>query len=717
MTPADQLPQDGMPLDEEPAEHEKYWADKQASDVVTALADKESGFFESVRRRGLLRMWRAQWAQYFGQNPDAIGGFESQMISVAGEDGEFLNFCLNEARPIISRQIQMAVGERAAFQCHATNSDFKTRAQIVTCDKIVDYVYRESHAERKERDIVESDSNFGAGFGWARWDRDAGDDIQTTEQMPTGQPDGSTGPVPRTQKSGAPTVTVCYPWEMVQEPSVKSHMWRLVRERRSKWELIAAFPDLADKIRALKGLDEYTTEQLFGIDDDNQSEDDLIVKHFYHERGGPIPAGRYLMFTGDVVLKDEGSPVSKGMPIQEMCSEKFIGSSFGYASGWGIIAPTQMSDQILSDGASNLATFGRQVIGVYEGTDFDVDALANGHRCLTLPQGSDPPIPISFAGIPEAARWMLEYCLRARERISGINATAMGDPAGNVSSGTYAALLHSIAIEFQGPRQTAFDEYREGMANLQLDLVRQRATTPFLVAIAGLDQRPYLQQFTADTLSGVKRVTVKTANPMMRSQAGRLEIFNAVKTIAIPADRAAAIELITSGDASDFAKVERSEKMCIEWENEQLAQGIDVPVSVIDNPQTHFLKHKAEVDARREQLMQDPTILAVYLKHILDHQNVYASQMSPIIAEWLGIPPPPAYRMQMGPGGQPANTNGQPPAGEGSMAGAEGNPAKAAQNAGAGAPTSDVAQRAGAEMPQPAEPPPAPPTAQGGQAA
>src|SRR5690348_12632393 len=98
-------------------ETERYWADKDAREVVSVLTTKESEFFSSLQRRGLMRMWRAQWAQYYGQDPDSIGGFESQMISVAGEDGELLNFRLQHVRPLITRQIQLVIGERAAFQC------------------------------------------------------------------------------------------------------------------------------------------------------------------------------------------------------------------------------------------------------------------------------------------------------------------------------------------------------------------------------------------------------------------------------------------------------------------------------------------------------------------------------------------------------------------------------------------------------------------------
>jgi hypothetical protein len=707
--------------DDEVSPVEVYWAKRDARELVSTLQDKEIEFFDALKRRGFMRMWRYMWAQYYGQDPNAVGGFETQMITVAGEDGELLNFRLNEVRPLVRKQIQLVVGERPAFQCQAVNTDYATLGQVNICDSIIEYVYREAHAERQEWEVAESDSNYGAGFGWVRWDPDRGDEVEVTEQVPIPAnpyaqppiPEGATAPMPVMKRAGAPTVTVVHPWEMIQEASSKSHLWREIRERASKWELIATYPELAEKIRGLKGLDEWVTEALFGFNDAEDDSDELIVKHFYHERCVALPEGRYLGFVGDVVLWDTSCPVSKGLPIVEMCSERFEGTSFGYANGWELIASNQLSDQITSDMASNLATFGRTVIGVYDGTKFDVDALANGHRVLNIPAGASPPVPINFSGIPAAAQWALEYLNQGRARISGINEAAQGNPEAQVSSGSYLSLLHNIAIESQQPRQTAFDMYRERMANLMLDLVRQRASAPFLVSIAGLDERPYLRQFTADKLSGVKRVIVKTANPMMRSQAGRMDVFNAVKQIPNSNDRAAAIELVVSGNAKNFAKTERSEDMAIAWENEQLAQGIKVPIHKSDDPYKHWPKHKADLNARREELLSNPSALEAFNQHMEDHEIFFTQMLSPDVCALMGIQPSPTMQMQFQASAQmlqmqqqqAANTNQQAP--EGAMASGQGTQAADEMQAGA-PPPSDPGAAAGVDqpnLPQPAEPP------------
>lgn len=686
---------------------ELYWARKAGKEVISELQAKETEYFQVLERRGLLRMWRCQWAQYYGQDPDSGRNFDSQMITVAGEDGELLSFRLQECRPLIARQIQMAIGDRAAFMCHAVNTDYQTRAQINTCDSIVEYVYREAHAERKERDILEGESNFGMAFGWCRWDADKGDEMQVPTQAPV---DATGAMVPQMQmvKSGAPTVTVLYPWECVQDSAAKSHMWRIARERTSRWELMAQFPESAQKIRNISdGLDEWTTEMIFRYDTNReQASDDVIVKHFYHERCRALPDGRYLGYVGDVLLWDLPCPVSKGMPLIEMCTAKFIGSSFAYATSWDLIGPNQLIDQLTSDIASNAATFGRGCIAVPDGADIDVNALANGFRVINIPTGSEPPTPLNFLGIPESARWGIEFLLRRMESTSGVNSVSRGDPQSNITSGSMAALFDRIAIEFQGPRQTAFDEYREGMVNMMLDMVRMSAQAPFLIEVAGLDERPFLQEFSKDTLSGVKRVVVKTANPMMRSVAGRMDIFQALSQIQDPALRAASFELVVEGNAKDFVKVDRSKKLAIVKENEKLSNGEQVPVSEFDDPIMHCQEHNAELQSRREEFLQNPAVMIAFAEHIRQHEAQW-DMLSPNRCQWLGIPISPNNQMAMQQAMQqpPANDQGgeqKPPQGQ------QQEPAQATIRSGGAPQTSDPAQAAGVRQPSQPQPAQAP---------
>lgn len=656
---------------------EIYWAKKNGRALLDALNQKEAAFFEACQRRGLMTMWRVAYAQYYGLDPSALGDFATQQIAFVGPEAEFIRFRINEVRSFIKQQNTIAMGERPSFKCMAVNTDYASLAQVEICDQIVNYVYQRSNGEGRERELLEVDGVFGIAYGWDRWDYEAGDLVTVMQDVPgmtmtTGQP----AQIPQKRKSGAPTTTVLYPWELFLEPYARDlNSWRCVRERCSKWEIAANYKEHARDIIKQSTLDKYAVAELFGFDVDALTEDDCIVKHFYHPVCAALPEGRYVGYVGDVILWDRPAPVTEGTPITELCSGKFFGTAFGYADSWDLCSINEMIDQICSDTASNVATFGRQTIVVDEGTKYDVDLIALGHRVLTKNPAAEMPRAIEFAEMPESTRWFLEYLHKRHESISGLNSVARGDPGNNISSGQMAALFHSIAIEYQSGRQASLDAYRTRSANLKLDMIHLYADAPFVAEIAGVDERPYLQEFTKDDLAGVRRVMVETANPLLRNPAGRLQVFEQIKDLP-PEERGPAIELITTGQSKAFTRQSRTAEMRIRWENEQLAQGVPVQVLVLDDPFKHVPAHYAEIEARSAQLQEDPQAMQAFLGHILEHQKSYMN-LDPMLASFMKIPPPPPIQgtpsgaMQemmgsMGPppgpptGGGPANDNAGP---------------------------------------------------------
>ena len=135
---------------------------------------------------------------------------------------------------------------------------------------------------------------------------------------------------PSGKRTGNIAIKVLNPWDAFHEPRIDDpddHLWRVAKERRSKWELAALFPEHRAKILALQSGDDYSFEALFcggahGTSTAGDT-DELTVRHFYHapspalERpamtAGPQPEddqptnvshGRYLCYVGDVALID-----------------------------------------------------------------------------------------------------------------------------------------------------------------------------------------------------------------------------------------------------------------------------------------------------------------------------------------------------------------------------------------------------------------------------
>lgn len=624
-----------------------YWGKQDGQELLTTLKAKERKYFDAAQRRGLQQMWGIAWAQYYGTDPANPGDMATQTLARTGPEGEFTRFRLNEVRSFIKQGNVIAMGERTAFQCLVTNSDHDALASAEIADSIVEYLYKKALGEDKERQQLELEGVFGAAYGHLRWDFEGGDEVTVDEPLldESGEPflleDGSPATMPTEKKSGAPYVDIMGPWEVALDPNSRDIKWCIVRERVSKWEVAATYPEMQEEILQTAELDEWIVERLFGYSygTELEADDECIVKHFYHPRCRAMPDGRYVGVCGDAILWDLPCPVPEGTPLVELCGGKFFGSAFGYADSWDLISIQEMIDQLCSDTASNLSTFGRQIIVYDKGSELNADMIALGLRALSKTPGTDPPVAMNFAAMPESVKWFIEYLHSRHQSISGLNSVARGDPQANIKSGQMAALFHSIAIEFQSARQAALDGARERMANLMLDMVRSFADTPFLVEVTGISERPYLREFTKQNVSGVRKVRIQTANPMMRSQAGRFEMFQALQTVE-PDKRDAVIRGLTTGDWSGFTENSRSIDLRIQYENEQLSQGIQVPVAAGDHPFKHCPSHWALFEKLSSSPDADPVLLEAVLHHIIDHLMGWQS-IDPRLATVLNIPLPP----------------------------------------------------------------------------
>jgi hypothetical protein len=676
-----------------------YWAKKPAQEVCDALQQKEQEYFTTCNRRGLSRLWRLAYAQAFGMNPEAKFDMQTQSLAFVGPEAEFVRFRINEVRSYVKQANAMAQNSRPAFQCLSLNADVASVGQIDMSQSIVDYLYKENVGEQREREVLESDGWFGCGFAWLRWDPDGGDDVDVPMQIPgKTMPDGTPAVTKVKQRSGSPKLTSLYPWEIVQEPYTRDPLWRMVRERASKWELAANFPELADQILSVSNVREQpAAAEMYFYDIIGANDDDVIVRHFYHRRCAALPEGRYVGMVDNVVLWDRPCPHPSKIPILEMCSGKFFGTAFGYADTWDLMAIQQMLDEMCSKVATNICTFGIPTIFAEEGLQIDRDAIAQGKSVFTYKPGQEMPKAMEINGLPDSTKFFFEYLQSRFMSVSQLNSVVRGEPEQNIESGTMAALFHSIAIEYQSGRQAALDTFREECANMMLDMVRSYAETPFLVEVSGKGETPYLKEFTAQSVSGVRRVRVVTANPLLRSQAGRLELFLQIKDLP-PDQRASAIELITSGDASGFTDETRSADLRIRWENERLTLGVPCQVSATDNPFQHVRKHVAQFEALMSMDVPDSRAIEQLLMHINLHVVTYM-KMDPLLAVMLRIPPPPP--LPGTPAGNIAMLTGMP-----MMPGSErmGDPAASGSTPKA-PPMPKTQSPSGVDNPKPAKPP------------
>jgi hypothetical protein len=619
---------------------EVYWARKTGPDFISEIAAKERNYFESARNRGVLAMWVVAYAAHHGLTPDDLRDFATQTIGFSGNELELIRFHLNLIRPYIRHQTSLALGEPAAFRALVNNSDHRSIAKSVLTDKIINALYKR-YAAPLDMEAAEGDGVFGLAGTHYRWDFLGGDDMKVPR--PITLEDGTPTEHYSIEKSGEPVVTLVYPWTCVQETRVSGeHQWRLVRELDNRWNLIANFPQHKEQLLAARtDFDQYDFGTLFRLEEMYYTnKDQLTVKHFYHRRCAAVPEGRYVMLVNDIVLWDGPCPRKRGLPIAIIQSGKFIESTFGYADAWDLIAIQQALNQVNSDEMQNYATFGRQSVAIEKGTEVTIDAIAQG-TAFYVPPGAQMPRAVQLAAVPNTLPDLKSYLHKMLDTVSGQNAASRGDPDPNVRSGEMNALLDSIAIRYQSFRQDAARKFRIEGASILLDLITRYGETPFLVDIAGIEQRSYISEFTKDDLSGIQRIEIEQVSPLMQSTAGRLQLITALREMA-PEDRAAAYEMVVTGNTTRWLQTENSCEQLIRKENELLVTG-EAPVYVnreADDPFKHYPMHFSMLEQLMAAEKPDQMAIQRIRSHMNEHMQQYL-QMNPVSAQFMGLPPPP----------------------------------------------------------------------------
>lgn len=677
---------------------EKYFANLPAQQLIGELKTRAVNHWTALNNRGLPTLWRLAYAQAYGMDP-STGVNATQRLQFCGPQAQYIRFRIQLTRPHVKQRNNLTIGQRPSFRCVAANSSASALAQVPIAGKVLTHVFRESKGEQALYRALESDGYFGEGFVWCRWDEAEGSIEPFTKEVPandefTGEPlfamDEATGkktrltkPVSGEKPTGMPTYQALYPWNIHRDPNTLRPNWIETREKVSKSELMARYPELAEQISTLS-LDrgsEPGCMELFQWDLQSASDDVVIVKHFYHRAGPDVPGGRYMGYVGDLVLWDRACPVSKGLPILRMCSAEYFDTPFGYPETADLLSVQQAIDETWSQAITNLMKFGNQNLWAQDGVEFDPVKFAQGGQFFTLPSQAEPPQVIDWAELPSAFQYMDEKLPAYLGVISGMNSTMMGEPENNIDSGVFASLMQSTAEKFVSSSQAAFDFLVTDVGNLTLELVRANTDTRFAAKIAGDANVAYMQYFTQEDLAGIHSVEVERQSPVLNSIGGRFEIFD--KTAPLPkADRAAAVTLLSTGDATAWCENDLSRIILIKKENELLARGIMCEALPSDDPILHCLEHVASLDRLRAQdppqapqmpgeqpspeFMQWQAAIQAHKQHIQMHSVTWMTT-DPVFAAACSIPAPP-MPMMPGPGPKPVvqgRAQSAPPVGPG----------------------------------------------------
>ncbi len=664
-----------------------YWAAEPSDKIASAIRERWERYQAQLIEDGRIDVWRRADACYHGRNPD--GGFSnSREVTFGGQAGEVAQLHVGHYRRHVGGQLALATSQRPAIEVTATSNDPESVSSTQIARQIIDYDLDEGleaqAAECHERAII-----YSEGYLIQTWDVNAGQPVATQMLAPE-IVDGGEGGLPETGedptqvgvemvvRSGEVRVDVRSPLDVARDldlDTMTDPPWYIVRTRVHRWEVAARFPEDAERRRAIleapaASADEYN---LSGRSSRGGSESDYVhLLTLYHMKTDALPQGRIVEVIGEEWLFDDGYPYDHCVVHRDVPTPQ-PDAATGYASSWDLLALSQALDAVES-GMLSIHDAGSGVNWVAaRGQKVDDKMLDGGMKLIEYDDdgmGRPPPGLMERPEVRDSDVKLSEHYQTHMRTISGQNAVVQGDPGANIKAGNFAALVASMAVQAINREASAYAALLRSVCTGRIKLYQSFATTPRIIELSGRDKSGHVEEFTKDKLSGVRRVKVELANPILRTLQGKADVADKMLErygpMQITIDRY--FTLLQTGRLDDIDNDDLTHRVMARKENDYFREGKGavVQAAISDRHACHIHEHlKAINDIRlRVQLTPEEQMqMQGLLMHVLEHANLWP-QMTPAM---LAATKQEAVPMAMGmPPGAPPGPDGPPPPGGGS---------------------------------------------------
>ncbi len=643
---------------------QKYFAAREAEQTASALLSKGKTFFTVLEANQYLKKISDMWRYYYGNFNNGTDTTAHE-ISFTGEQGELVRLPVNLFRNLARHLLSMMTANRPILEARAINSDYKSLSQTYLANGILDYYMREKGLEDTVTDAVEMSIVLGSSFIKMEWNATAGEIHDANEE---GEP----------EYEGELEFSLLSPLDVVVDGTKEnwnSHEWVMTRSFINRYNLIAKYPEFAEKIMGMEpknGLSRYRLS-VFSNDDT----DDIPVYEFFHRKTEAMPNGRYMLFAdSETVFLDVPMPY-RSIPVFRLCPSGIMGTPYGYTEMFDVFPIQQAMNSLYSAVMTNQNAFNVQNLFVKTGSNLTMSSLAGG---LNVVEGNEKPEALQLTqSSPETFNFLTVLGELAEAQV-GVSSVTRGAPEASLRSGNALALVQSMSLQFQSPFQNNYVKFLEKIGTSLIDILKEYATTPKLISLVGKNKKPLLKEFTGDMIGDIKRVVVDVGNPLSRTTAGKLEIANNLLQQGAIKDPRHYFMVLETGNIDTMVEGEMADLLLIQSENEWLLEGKDVFADPLDQHKLHIMEHRAVISD--PELRRNPELTKKVHDHIQEHINML-KQVSPDLLNLIGEQPLAPDEMAAITGGLPPGPmNPQPgaPAPEGAPAPQGGGPAPAPAN-------------------------------------
>jgi hypothetical protein len=599
-----------------------YFANKPAEERASILISKTDQWFQSMDTSGYLSKLRTMYAAYHGAYFTDSG--DSHNISFSGEQGELVQMAINHLHNMCTIMINMITATRPSMQARSINTDYKSLVQTKLANGLLDYYMRDKRLEAYLKTAVEYAIVLGAGYIKLEWNATAGEIYDYNEELGV------------EIREGDLEFSTLSPFDVFFDTNRENrdHDWIITRSFKSRFDLIAKYPEHEDRILRLPTKN---TLKKFASFTFHQDETDLIpVYEFYHKRTEAVPDGIYQLFLSEDISLLESPLPYRSLPIYSIAPGYYLGTPFGYSPMFDLLGIQDAVNSLYSAVLTNHTAFAVQNIVVPQGANVSMSELSGNLNVIEYNQQLGEIKPLNLTQTPKEVFEFIQILEKAMETISGINSVSRGNPDPNLRSGNALALVQSMSLQYISGLQQSYAMTIEDLGTGIINVLKDHANVPRVATIVGKNNRTYLEEFTGDQLSAVNRVVVDIGNPLARTTAGRVEMAEQLLQMGAIKTPEQYFSVINTGQLDVMTEDTQAQLFLVKAENERLVKGQHVAAIFTDEHALHIKEH-ATVLADPE-LRFDPELFQKVSAHIQEHVDLLRST-DPNILGILGQQP------------------------------------------------------------------------------
>jgi hypothetical protein len=595
------------------------------SDRIAGLLDeKVHDWVKYTQATATYLRMRDSWKMYYGLTKEGL--HTTSQIREVGPQGEYSLLTCNHYRSLLQHLHVMTTAQRPALECRAANTDAQSMEQCQLGNALLEWYMGEKKVERFLKTNVEYALFLSEGFLSMDWEPTLGNMYAMDPE--SGQP----------LYEGDIEFRNYTPLDVCRDPFRNDSRlpWAIVVRWKNRFDLASQYPDKSDRILSVK------PEMLWKLREDffNRlwyAESDLIPEMtFYHERCPSLPQGRIVKFLSkDNLLLDSPLPYSKIPVFRTACADQ-ADTPYGYTPAFDLMGPQMAMHVLDSIILTNQKTHGLGVIVIPEGNNIEYTQLAEGLCTVTVNEKNGQLRAVNFTNTPKEIFEFRNMMKSDMQELSAVNSVVRGNPESNVTSGAFAALLASQALQFNSGLEQSYAETCEDVGGMIIEMLQKFGNTERVGKIVGKDNQYMMKSFTGSDLDSIKRVFVEITNPLSKTTAGKMKMAEDLMQMGQIKRPDQYKSVMNTGKLEPIYQNEQTSLNNIRRENEMLTQGQKPTALITDDHKCHILEHLVIMDDPSKR--SDPRFTGPCLEHTLEHITM-GKQCDPGFMQWLGRMP------------------------------------------------------------------------------